>query len=75
MGSGEALTVADLREGIAADEFEFYDVRMLVLSACQTALAKGTELESLRRDAPARGRADDRRDALASNSTSPRRGS
>lgn len=46
LGNGETLSVATLKSRARRGSFQLTDVQMLVLSACQTALAKGNELES-----------------------------
>jgi CHAT domain-containing protein/TPR repeat protein len=47
LGNGQTLSVGDLKARVRNGQFYLADVHMMVLSACQTALTKGSELESL----------------------------
>lgn len=47
LGTGETLSVANIKEGARAGRFDLNDVHMLVLSACSTGFSGGSELESL----------------------------
>ncbi|MDF1855735.1 MAG: CHAT domain-containing protein [Pseudooceanicola sp.] len=47
LGDGQTLSVADLKRGVRRGSYDLADVHMLVLSACETALSEGSELESL----------------------------
>ncbi|WP_153349613.1 CHAT domain-containing protein [Sinorhizobium meliloti] len=47
LGTRKVLTVADLIRATDDEEFAFSRIKMLVLSACQTAFNNGHELESL----------------------------
>ncbi|WP_281409554.1 CHAT domain-containing protein [Rhizobium ruizarguesonis] len=47
LGDGGLISVQDIMDGRKAKLFDFSKVQLLVLSACQTALGNGHELESL----------------------------
>jgi CHAT domain-containing protein len=47
LGSGDTISIAELKKGARRGRFDFADVHMLVLSACRTGVGNGSELESL----------------------------
>ncbi|MGV2019794.1 CHAT domain-containing protein [Agrobacterium sp. 22-223-1] len=47
LGDGSVLSLSELERGIEDRTFNFARVRLLVLSACQTALGNGQEFDSL----------------------------